>query len=98
MPPLLTSLATRLTLQEALGQHGFARIAPVAAFHVAAFAIMLWSELGPLDMAVFALSWGLVNCLLLVLLRRPALSAAVSFVLLIVLIAVSRFKFAVLWM
>ncbi len=98
MPPLLTSLATRLTLQDAFTQRGIARIAPVAAFHLAAFAIMLWSELGLFDMAVFALSWGLVNCFWLVLLRRPALSAALSLVIFVVLIAVSRFKFDVLWM
>src|SRR6266540_6632149 len=72
MPPLLTSLATRLTRQDAFTQRGIARIAPVAAFHLAPFAIMLWSELGLFDMAVFALSWGLVNCFWLVLLRRPA--------------------------
>src|SRR6266540_1660738 len=98
MPPLLTSLATRLTRQDAFTQRGIARIAPVAAFHLAPFAIMLWSELGLFDMAVFALSWGLVNCFWLVLLRRPALSAALSLVIFVVLIAVSRFKFDVLWM
>jgi hypothetical protein len=98
MPPLLSSLATRLTLLDAFTQRGLMRIAPVAAFHLAALGIMLWSELGWLDMSVFALSWGLTNCFWLLLLRRPALSAALSFVLLVVLIVVSRFKFDVLWM
>jgi len=98
MPPLLSSIANRLTLQDVLTQRGFARIAPAAAFHLAALAVLLWSEVGFVGAAVFALSWGLVNCFWLVLLRRPGLSAALSFVLLAVLIVVSRFKFDVLWM
>jgi len=98
MPPLLLSIANRLSLRETLAQRRLVRLAPVAAFHLVALAVMLWSELGPLNMAVFALSWGLVNCFWLVLLRRPALSAALSFALLVVLIVVSRFKFDVLWM
>jgi hypothetical protein len=98
MPPLLTSIASRLSLPDAPMQLRVTQIAPVATFHLAALAIMFWSELGPLEMSVFALTWGLVNCFWLVLLRRPALSAAVSFVLLVVLIVVSRFKYEVLWM
>src|SRR5262249_9763546 len=84
-------------LPDALAQLRIGRILPAAAFHVAALAIMLWSEIDPVAMSVFALSWGLVNCCWLVLLRRPALSAALSFVLLVALIVVSRFKCDVLW-
>jgi hypothetical protein len=89
---------SRLTPQEALVRRRFVRFAPVAAFHLAAFSIMLWSEIGPVDKAVFALSWGLLNCFWLALLRRPGLSAALSFAMFVILIAVSRFKFEVLWM
>ena len=74
------------------------RVAPLALFHLSALAIMLWSEIHLLAMAVFALTWGLVNFLWLVLLRRPALAAALSLVLFVVLIMVSRFKYDVLWM
>ena len=95
---LLSSVTDRLTLQGALAPRRAAALALIATVHLAALAVMLWSELGPLNMAVFALSWGLVNCFWLVLLRRPALAAALSLVLLIVLIVVSRFKFNVLWM
>jgi hypothetical protein len=98
MPPLLTSIASRLTSTETPAQLRIARVAPAAAFHLAAFAIMLWSELGPVAMSVFALTWGLTNGFWLMLIRRPALSAALSFVLLITLIVVSRFKYEVLWM
>ena len=98
MPPLLASLATRLTLVDTLSQHRVARLAPVAAFHLAALAVMLWSEIGPERMAVFVATWGLLNFFWLVLLRRPGLSAALSFAMLAALIVVSRFKFQVLWM
>jgi DNA-binding NarL/FixJ family response regulator len=98
MPPLLASLATRLTLVDTLSQHRVARLAPVAAFHLAAFAVMLWSEIGPARMAVFVATWGLLNFFWLLLLRRPGLSAALSFAMLAALIVISRFKFQVLWM
>jgi phosphoglycerol transferase MdoB-like AlkP superfamily enzyme len=98
MPPLLASLATRLTLVDALSQHRVARLAPVAAFHLAALAVMLWSEISLTGMAVFVATWGLLNFFWLVLLRRPGLSAALSFAMLAALIVVSRFKFQVLWM
>jgi Sulfatase len=88
----------RVPLRDALGQHWLIRIAPLALLHLAALTIMLWSEINLLSMAVFALTWGCVNFLWLTLLRRPALAAALSLVLFVVLIMVSRFKFDVLWM
>ena len=88
----------RLPLQGALTRHSLARIAPVALLHLVALVIMLWSEINLLSMAVFALTWGFVNGVWLVLLRRPALAAALSLVVFAVLIIVSRFKFDVLWM
>src|SRR5262245_33259144 len=98
MPPLLSSLATRLTPADASSLRGLARIAPVAVFHLAALAVMLWSEIGIARMAAFVAAWGLLNFFWLVLLRRPALSAALSFAFIAALIVVSRFKFDVLWM
>src|SRR5437899_3172980 len=88
----------RLPLQGALARHSIVRGAPVALFHTVALAIMLWSEINLLSMAVFALAWGFVNGVWLVLLRRPALAAALSLMLFVLLIIVSRFKFDVLWM
>src|SRR6266702_1043065 len=84
MPPLLSTLTSRLTL--------------TAAFHLAALAVMAWSEIGAVPMAAFILAWGLINCFWLALLRRPGLAAALSFLLLVILVAISRFKFQVLWM
>ncbi len=88
----------RFPLQAALARHSLVRIAPVAVFHLAALAILLWSEISLLSMAVFVLAWGLLNGLWLLLLRRPGLAAALSLAMFAVLIMVSRFKFDVLWM
>jgi phosphoglycerol transferase MdoB-like AlkP superfamily enzyme len=98
MTILLPTHPDRVPLQDALGRHWAMRIAPLALFHLSALAIMLWSEIHLLAVAVFALSWGLVNFLWLTLLRRPALAAALSLVLFVILIMVSRFKYDVLWM
>jgi hypothetical protein len=98
MPPILSSLVTRLPLSAALAQRDLARLAPLAAVHLAALAIMLWSELGPVPMAAFILTWGLLNFFWLTLLGRPGLSAALSFVPMAILVVVSRFKFQVLGM
>jgi len=44
------------------------------------------------------LVWGLLNFLLLILLRRPAATALVSLVFIVALITVSQFKHDKLWM
>jgi len=98
MTILLPTRANRLPLREALARYRVWRVAPVVAFHLAALAIMIWSEIDAVPMAVFALTWGLVNGFWLVLLRRPGIAAALSLALFVVLIIVSRFKFDVLWM
>jgi phosphoglycerol transferase MdoB-like AlkP superfamily enzyme len=74
------------------------RLAPALAFHLSALGVMIWSEIGPLQMAIFVLSWGLANFFWLALIRRPGLSAALSFAILVALVVISRFKFQVLGM
>src|SRR5690349_6036092 len=96
MPPFLSALASGPA--DALARHGIARIAPVAMFHLAALALMIWCESGAVQMVAFILSWAFVNAVWLVLLRKPGLSAALSFALLVVLIVASRFKFGVVGM
>jgi hypothetical protein len=98
MPPILSSLASRLPLSVAVSRHGMWRLAPTATLHLAALAVLLWSENDLVPKLAFVLSWGLLNCFWLALLRRPALSAALSLGLIVGLIAISRFKFKVLWM
>jgi phosphoglycerol transferase MdoB-like AlkP superfamily enzyme len=98
MTILLPTRPDRVPLRQALGQRGWLRVAPLALFHLAALAIMLWSEVTLVAAAVFALTWGCLNFLWLTLLRRPALAAALSLMLFVILIMVSRFKYDVLWM
>src|SRR5262249_9770172 len=83
---------------DSLSYRRFARIAPLVTFHLTAFAIAVATETGIARIAMFVAAWGLLNFFWLALLRRPALSAALSLTILVALIFVSRFKFDVLWM
>ena len=98
MPPFLSALANRLPMSATLAERGFARLAPIVAIHLVALAILVWSEIDPVAAAAFILAWALLNFFWLALLRRPALSATLSLMLIVGLIVVSRFKFKVLWM
>jgi hypothetical protein len=98
MPPLIASLANRLDRSAALNVPLSLRILPFALFHLAALAGMILIENGPERMAVYLLTWGLLNFLWLALLRRPALAAGLSLAMFGALIWISRFKHGVLWM
>lgn len=76
----------------------WAKWAAVSAFHGAALVSMYLTEVDLLGWTLFLLTWVLVNCFWLALLRKPAVAAALSFVLIILLILFSRFKFAIIWM
>ena len=58
----------------------------------------MFTEFGLFDQAVFLLIWLLLNCMWLVLLRRPAMSAALSLALVEIIVVLSQFKFSILWM
>jgi hypothetical protein len=73
-------------------------IASLAALHLAALAVMAVSEFELVPRLAFILTWSILNFFWLALLRRPALSAALSLAVIIVLVEVSRFKFRVLFM
>src|ERR1700733_4473577 len=71
---------------------GIWRLLAVAAPHLAAVAIMLQTETDFNARAGFLLSWGILNFFWITLLRRPALSGALSLTLVVVLILLSRLK------
>src|SRR5262245_50363505 len=73
-------------------------IALIAALHLAALALLLWSEAGFVPNLSFCLAWGLLNFFWLAFLRRPAVSAALSLALIVVLILLSRLKYEIVWM
>jgi hypothetical protein len=79
------------------GAAGFAAVTlwqwlAVASPHLAAFGLMLATEVDFAACLGFLLSWGILNFFWIALLRRPALSAALSLTLVVVLVLLSRLK------
>ena len=74
------------------------RVGVTIVLHLAALALMVWSERTAVGKAAFLLAWGGVNCFWLALLRRPAPAAALSLPMVGVLVLLSRFKHEVLFM
>ncbi len=74
----------------------FATAGVIVAIHLAALAILLSTEYGPFAITLSLLAWAFMNCLLLSVLRRPAICAALALALTAVLIALSHFKFGIL--
>ena len=68
----------------------------VAALHLAGLSALLTTEHGPFAITLSLLAWLFANCLVLVFLPRPGIAAALSLMLTVVLIAISRFKFDIL--
>jgi len=64
--------------------------------HLAALAVLFGTEYGPFAITLSLLAWVFVNCVLLLVLPRPGVSAALALILVALLIALSRFKFDIL--
>jgi phosphoglycerol transferase MdoB-like AlkP superfamily enzyme len=71
---------------------GVWRLLAVAAPHLAALLIMFQTETDLGSRVCFLLSWGILNFFWVAVLRRPALSGALSLTLVVVLILLSRLK------
>ncbi|HMI14991.1 MAG TPA: sulfatase-like hydrolase/transferase [Bradyrhizobium sp.] len=71
---------------------GIWRLLAVAAPHLAALAVMFQTEVDFSSRAGFLMSWGILNFFWIALLRRPALSGALSLTLVVALILLSRLK------
>src|ERR1700745_4151698 len=95
MPPAVLDLKNRLA---SAGRRHPGGCALLAAIHLARFGIFLWSEDEPSAQAAFVLTWAALNFFWLVLLRRPLTSAALSLVLILILIALSQVKHGTLMM
>src|SRR5262245_16515360 len=95
MPPAILDLKNRLA---AAHRRHAGRFALLAAIHLVAFGILVWSEDEPAARAAFVLTWCVLNFFWLVLLRRPLTSAALSLVVIVILIALSQFKHSTLMM
>jgi phosphoglycerol transferase MdoB-like AlkP superfamily enzyme len=68
----------------------------VATLNLAALAVLLATEYGPFAITLSLLTWVFLNCLFLLVLPRPAISAALALALVVLLIALSQFKFGIL--
>src|SRR5262249_24028183 len=97
MPSAVLFLKSRLASVTAHRRRA-ARLALLAALHIAALGIWLWSEHDLAPQAAFALTWMLLNCFWLSLLRRPVTSAVLSLAMIVVLILASQFKHSVMMM
>src|SRR6266850_577806 len=86
------------TLAAGLAAIGLWRLSAVAAPHMAALAIMLQTETDFGSRMGFVLAWGILNFFFLTLLRRPALSGALSLTLVVILVLLSRLKHDVVQM
>src|SRR3954447_22482358 len=77
---------------------GLWRLSAVAAPHLAALAIMYQTEADFGGRVGFLLSWGILNFFFIALVRRPALSGALSLTLVVVLVLLSQLKHSVVQM
>jgi phosphoglycerol transferase MdoB-like AlkP superfamily enzyme len=98
MPPAIASLTARLFDASTATRGHVARVAVLAALHLAALAILLATESRLVPQLAFLLSWGFFNFCWIVLLRRPAVAAALALAWLVLLILLSQFKHDVLLM
>src|SRR5439155_10078658 len=77
---------------------GIWRLLAVAAPHLAALVLMYETETDFGARLSFALAWGILNFFRIPLLRRPALSGALSLTMVVVLVLLSRLKHDVVQM
>jgi phosphoglycerol transferase MdoB-like AlkP superfamily enzyme len=98
MPPAIASLTTRLFDATSVGRGHATRAGLLVLLHLAALGVLLATESTFVSRGAFLLSWCLLNFGLLVLLRRPAVAAALSLAFLAALILLSQFKHDVLLM
>jgi hypothetical protein len=95
-PPNSSSFAAAIS--GGIAAVGIWRLLAVAAPHVGALAVMLQTETDFGARVGFLLAWGILNFLWIALLRRPALSGALSLTLIVILVLLSRLKHDVMQM
>jgi phosphoglycerol transferase MdoB-like AlkP superfamily enzyme len=95
MPPTVLFLKNRFITAD-LPYAG--QVVVLAAVHLAAFGLLIWSETAPAAQAAYVLTWGALNFFWLALLRRPITSGALSLALLVILILLSQLKHQTLMM
>ena len=97
MLPSFAFLRSRWAASNAASPRARLGLTVIAALHLAAFGLLLWTEVGIVPKLVFGFAWGLLNFFWLVVLRRPAVSAALSLATIVVLLLLSRLKYEIIW-
>src|SRR3954463_13522873 len=92
MGPPPNSPSSAAALASGIASIGIWRLLAVAAPHVGALVIMLQTETDFGARVGFLLAWAILNFLWIALLRRPALSGALSLTLIVILVLLSRLK------
>jgi hypothetical protein len=92
MPPALSLLSSRLGLILPRSRRDLLRLAPTALLHLAALGIMAATETDLVAAFTYLLVWGALNFFSLALLRRPAVAAALSLAIIVVLVLLSWLK------
>jgi hypothetical protein len=98
MPPSIAFLTNRWAAGNAAARRDFLGAALIVLPHLVALGIMAWSEVAVVPKVAFLLTWGVINFFWLMVLRRPAIAAALSLLMIIVLILLSRLKYAMILM
>src|SRR3978361_2277503 len=92
MAPPPNSFSSAAAIASGIAAIGIWRLLAVAAPHVGALVVMLQTETDFGARVGFLLAWGILNFLWIALLRRPALSGALSLTLVVILVLLSRLK------
>ena len=92
MAPPPNSSSSAAAVASGIASIGIWRLLAVAAPHVGALVVMLQTETDFGSRVGFLLAWGILNFLWIALLRRPALSGALSLTLIVILVLLSRLK------
>src|SRR3954454_11331018 len=98
MAPPPNSSSSIAAVASGLAAFGIWRLLAVAAPHLGALVIMLQTETDFGSRLGFLLAWGILNCLWIALLPRPALSGALSLTLVVILVLLSRLKHDIMQM
>ena len=98
MSPAVAYLKSHLAAFEGRDWRIAGGIALLIALHGIAAVIMHETEAGLVAKFAFVLTWGALNFLMLVVLRRPAAAGGLSLAMIVVLIKLSQLKHSVLFM
>src|SRR5581483_8662051 len=97
MPPAIAFIRRNWIAARAIDRH-YVGIGILALLHLAAIGILFWTEDDLVPRLAFILTWAFLNCVWLLLLRRPSPAAAMSLIMVVILILLSQFKQDVLIM